>query len=117
MAYTQINVVKLGAAARTDAQGTAGVAGGDGTGLSFSNDGQTALEFENTGANTPSVVIKTGGTADGLAIADVTIPMVANQTWGYGKMKTDVYNTSSGLVEIYFTGGNEVDILVRAYQI
>jgi hypothetical protein len=117
MAYTQINVTKLGAAARYDGQGTAGVAGGDGTGLSFSNDGRTALQLENSGAGTPSVVIKTAGTAGGLAIADVTITMVANQDQEYGAMDPDIFNTSSGLVEMYFTGGNETDVLVRAIKI
>ena len=46
--YTQVtplNIARSGV--RTDGQGTAGESGGDGTGLSFSNDGAIFLILEN----------------------------------------------------------------------
>ena len=113
MAYTQVNVTDVTrAGVRVDAAGTAGAAGGDGTGLSFSNDGSVYLHLENTAANTPSVVIKSAKTFGGYAVADQTIAMVASQDKITGTFPTDIFNTSTGLVQMYFSGGNETQVLV-----
>ena len=113
MAYTQVDVTDITrAGVRVDGQGTAGVAGGDGTGLSFSNDGSIYLILENTGANTPNVVLKTAQQIGGLDVADITIAMVANQDQVTGTFPTDMFNTSTGLLQMYFTGSNETDVQV-----
>ena len=117
MAYTDVTVVKsTTAGVRHDGQGTAGAAGGDGTGLSFSNDGHTILLLENTAGNTPAVVIKTGATVGGLAVADVTVTMVANQDKVVGPFPVNIYNTGT-IVQMYFSGGNETELQVLPVRI
>jgi len=121
MAYVNVNATSITTAGiRIDGQGTAGSAGGEGTGLKFSNDGNTVLSLENTGANTPNVVIVTGGTKGGYAVADQTIAMVANQNQFAGpwpKSTFDQPGSDAGYVYIYFTGSNEADVLVLPVKI
>lgn len=115
MAYTAIAVTTVTqGGTRYDGQGTAGVAGGQGTGLSFPNNGRTVLLLENTAANTPVVNIETSGTTGGLAIADVAITMVANQDQVVGPFQKSIFDNSSGSVQINFTGSNETDVQILA---
>lgn len=117
MAYTQVAVTDITrSGVRVDAAGTAGAAGGDGTGLSFSNDGATYLHLENTNTNTPSVVIKTAATLGGYAVADQTVTMVASQDQLTGTFPTNLFNTSTGLVQMYFSGSNETQVLVLPFR-
>jgi hypothetical protein len=117
MAYTQVNVTDITrAGVRVDAAGTAGVAGGDGTGLSFSNDGAVYLHLENTSTNTPNVILKTAKTVGGLAVADITIAMVSSQDQITGTFPTDLFNTSTGLLQMYFSGGNETEVLCLPFR-
>lgn len=120
MAYTQVNVVNTSiAGARTDAQGTAGSAGGAGTGLSFSNDGHVALLLEETLGGTPSVVVEGGiSSIDGLSVGDKTYALVANQTLIVGPFPVETYNQpTSNLVQINFTGGGETGASVLPIRI
>ena len=117
MAYTQVNITTITrSGVRVDAAGTAGIAGGDGTGLSFSNDGSVYLHLENTSTNTPSVVIKSARTVGGYAVADQTIAMVSSQDQITGRFPTDIFNTSAGLVEMYFSGSNETEVKVLPFK-
>lgn len=114
MGYTQVNVTNVTRSApRYDGQGTAGESGGSGTGLKFSNDGKVFLLLENTAANTPIVNIESGGTIDGLDIADIAITMVASQNRIVGPFPVGTFNQpSSTFVQINFSGGNETDVEV-----
>jgi hypothetical protein len=117
MAYTEITVQPSGTTFRSDGQGTAGVAGGEGTGLKFRNDGNVRLYLENTGANTPNVVIGTGSAPAGQAVEDLTIAMVANQDQITKVFPTNPFNAAADpqFVNVWFTGGNEPDVLVTAF--
>lgn len=121
MAYTKINVQKPGegGAELTESNG---VAGGAGTGYRFSNDGRTFLRIRNTGAGTPNVVILTGATMGGFALGDNTIALTA--TAGAkddciaGPFPPEIYNQRDGSGEtyIYFTGSDETDVRVAAFN-
>lgn len=50
---------------------------GPGDTYTFPNDGRVVLSFLKTGAGAATVTILTGGTAGGLAIADVTVTVGA----------------------------------------
>ena len=123
MAYTDLAVQTVTA---DGAQLTtvAGVAGGAGTGYAFSNDGNVYLAITNAGAGTPSVVIETGATKAGYAVADETIVLTA--TAGAkaivqaGPYRTDTFNVPSGTnvnkVQVNFTGGDETDVTIAAFK-
>lgn len=117
MAYTAITVTDVArSGVRYDGQGTAGASGGDGTGLSFSNDGTVILLLENTAGNTPSVTIKSPQTVGGYAVADQTIAMDANQDKITGRFPPTLFNTSTGIVQMFFTGSNETELKVMAIR-
>lgn len=119
MAYTAINVQKATAAGTTITLSN-GVAGGAGTGYKFSNDGNTVLHIRNTsGSNTPSVVVVTGGSVGGNAIADVTRQIAVSATVHMGPFPKEIYDqqgSDEGFVYVYFSGGNETDLRVAAVQ-
>ena len=119
MAYTQINVQKPGVGG-TDLTDSNGVAGGAGTGYFFSNDGHTFLSIFNSGAGTPNVVVEASNTIKGYAISgDQTIALAANGSTGdrkiAGPFDKSIFDTDN-TVQINFTGSNETDVRIAAFQ-
>lgn len=115
MGYTQKGVNAPGpAGTRIDNITTdAGVAGGAGTGLKYSNDGHVMFALVNTAANTPNVVIE-GGILRGQSVDDITIAMPANGVKIVGPYPPDLYS-QGGFIQMNFTGGNETDMAVYAF--
>ena len=58
----------------------------------------------------------TAQTIAGFAIADLTIAMVSAQDQITGTFPTELFNTSAGLVQVYFTGGNETQVLLLPFR-
>jgi hypothetical protein len=114
MAYTQVaKTPRTRNGTRLDNISTGtGVAGGAGTGLAFSNDGHQFLYVNNTGANTPSVVVVASGNYLGAALttANETRAAVANEDFVMGPFPPELFNDALGNINVYFTGSNETDL-------
>lgn len=89
-----------------------GVAGGAGTGLSFSNDGHQMLYVYNIAANTPSVVVLASGQFSGAALTtgNETRAAVDSEHFIMGPFPPELFNDSEGNILVYFTGGNETEL-------
>ena len=70
-------------------------------GAKFANDGQTFLYCLDTGGDAV-LTIKTPGTIDGLAIAEMTVTVTADATAGelIGPFPPSIYNQSDGTVHV-----------------
>jgi hypothetical protein len=75
-------------------------AGGD----QFLNDGKTIIYLKNTNATTRTVTVATGGTAGGLAIADVAIAVVQNAEVIVGPFDPRIFNDANGYIQLTYTG-------------
>ena len=121
MAYTPFSTTAAPAdpPTRLDNIGTAGVAGDAGTGISFSNTGNETVIMHNSGAATPTFVILASGVFKGAPLDesnDITQACVASADYYIGRLDPDIYNNASGLVLIYFSGGNETDLKITAWR-
>ena len=120
MAYTAVNVTKISAAGyRVDNVGTAGVAGGAGTGHKFSNDGHVFVHVHNTSTNAPNAVFLASGTFKGeaLTVANETVAMASGVDKICGPFNPDLFNDADGNVNIYYTGSNEDELKINPLRL
>lgn len=120
MAYTAISRTKVTkAGVRFDNIGSAGVAGGAGTGYKFSNDGTVLLFINNTSVNAPNCVVLASGTFKGVALTadNKTIAMASGTKYIAGPFEPEIFNDSAGMVNIYFSGSNETDLKVVPFNV
>lgn len=114
MSYALIAAVGKGTNARTDGQGTAGVAGGVGFGLKFNNDGNLRLLVENTGVGSPVLNVETSGTLASKVVPDEVITVPAGQTFTSRTFPRNPFNQGGEPAVVYMnmTGGDEADLKI-----
>lgn len=84
-------------------------------GDTFVNDGRIILYFKNTNAGDRTISIFTGGTINGLAIADVTLTISQDEEKIIGPFPMRVFNNGSGLVQLAYTA--DTGLTVRAIRV
>ncbi len=67
------------------------------------NDGRTILYFKNTNATTRTVTLATGGTAQGIAIADISVTVAENEERIIGPFPTEIFNDSNGYIQLTYS--------------
>lgn len=83
----------------------------------WKNTGRQFLELVNNGATGEAVVtVATGGTVDGLAIANPTITMAVGERFHGVFPRTDVYNDANGYVVLTYAGDGAADVDVAVFQ-
>jgi len=74
------------------------------------NDGNLLLHIYNSGANTPNVIIKANAQVGGKSIgSDETIALAANEIRQAGPYRPELWNNTSGLIQVAFSGSNETE--------
>lgn len=85
-------------------------------GMKFANDGHTYLyAINNNGGSDEAVVtVVSSGTVNGLALADVSVPLSAGEDVFFGPLPVDAFNVQSGTnsndVLITVTGDAQADV-------
>lgn len=74
----------------------------------FINDGNTFLIVDNGSGGSITVTITTTKTVEGLALADQVVTIANGAEKAIGPFPKDVYNDSSGLVTVGYSGTTSV---------
>lgn len=87
----------------------------------FGNDGQTFVEVQNSSATVAhSVTIVTGGTSEGLAVADVVVPLPVSSRRLIGPFPKETFDQPSGADRgrVYLNySAAAADLVARAYRV
>lgn len=74
-------------------------AGGD----QVANDGRTILYFKNTDSSTVTVTLATGGTVQGIALADLAFTIAQNAEKIVGPFDRLLWNDANGYLQITYS--------------
>lgn len=74
----------------------------------FINDGNTILLVENGSGGSITVTITTTKTIEGLAVADQAVTIADGTEKAIGPFPKDLYNNSSGVVTVAYSGTTSV---------
>jgi hypothetical protein len=86
-------------------------------GMYFINDGATFLEIVSTDAGTQTVVIQTGKTVDGYALADQTITLLTGAAKVVGPFTTGTFNQPAASTQVYVDPSINTTLKFRAYSV
>jgi len=105
---TVLNVVNTGL---IDAL-VAAAGGGD----AFPNDGATFFEVLNSSGAPITVTFVSQATDDGLALTDLAVVVAAGERRHCGPFKKRIYNDSTGLVQVTYSGVTTLTVGPRRFN-